>query len=140
MSDERLARLLEEHLGVGIAILSAREERQREVVAAEAAERAERERAEGEEALRDMEAAERARAEVELPRLPAATVVAGMERAAFLASAYMPPTPLLFVPSGFAAHRPRRIDYDAELVLRDPEVHISRTWIKVYLRNSSFCT
>lgn len=107
LSDERLTRLLEEHPGVGIAVLLAREERQREVKAAEAAARAERERAEGEEALRDMEAAERARAEAELPKRPAATVAAGMERAAFSAMASVPPTPHLFVPSGFATYRPR---------------------------------
>ncbi|KAI8559927.1 hypothetical protein RHMOL_Rhmol04G0214400 [Rhododendron molle] len=62
LSDKRLARLLEEHPEVGIAVLLAREERQREVLAAEAAARAEREIADGEEALRDMEAVERAKA------------------------------------------------------------------------------
>lgn len=62
-----------------------------------------RARVEREEALRDIEAAERARAEAELPRLPAVTVAAGMERAAFSATTCVPPTPHLFVPSGFAA-------------------------------------
>lgn len=68
VSEEMLIRLLKEHPEVGIVVLSAREERQREVVAAEATARAERARADEEEALREMEAAERAQAEAVLSR------------------------------------------------------------------------
>lgn len=81
VSEEMLMRLLEEHPEVGIAILSAREERQREVEAAEVAAGAKRARTEEEEALREMENAERARAEAELPRQTAVTMVKATTRA-----------------------------------------------------------
>ncbi|XP_058216837.1 protein MAINTENANCE OF MERISTEMS-like [Rhododendron vialii] len=53
-----------------------------------------------------------------------------LTRVPFTAEGYMPPTPHLFVPSGFAAYKPRRMEYDPELVLRDPETHISSSWTK----------
>ncbi|KAI8571881.1 hypothetical protein RHMOL_Rhmol01G0154400 [Rhododendron molle] len=41
----------------------------------------------------------------------------------------MPPRPHLFIPSGFARYKPpQQTDYDLELVLRDPGVHIANTW------------
>ncbi|KAI8554996.1 hypothetical protein RHMOL_Rhmol05G0139500 [Rhododendron molle] len=94
----------------------------------EATVRVERARAEEEEALREMEASKRARDKAKLPRQPTATVAAATEHSKFSATAYVPPTPHLFVPSGFTAYRPRRIDYEAEVVLRDPTTHISTTW------------
>ncbi|KAI8555359.1 hypothetical protein RHMOL_Rhmol05G0168700 [Rhododendron molle] len=131
VDDAMLAQLLRENL----AVVAAREERQRTIALAQEEERlrdeAKRARVEGEDALREMEAAERARAEAELPRVPAATVAAGLKRGPFSATAYVPLTPHLFVPLGFQAYKPQRPDYDAELVLRDPETHISRTWIEV---------
>lgn len=68
VSEEMLLRLIEEHPEVGIAVLSAWEERQIEVEVAEAAARAERARADKKEAVREAEAFERAWAEAELPR------------------------------------------------------------------------
>lgn len=138
VSEEMLMRLLEEHPEVRIAVLSAREERQREVEVAEVATGAKRARTEEEEALREMENAERARAEAELPRQTAVRMVKATTRAAFSAMAYVPPTPHLFVPSGFNAYRPWQTDYEAKLVLRDPTAHISMTWTEVYARNLLF--
>ncbi|KAI8554995.1 hypothetical protein RHMOL_Rhmol05G0139400 [Rhododendron molle] len=103
LSDEGLTRLLEENPDVRIAILIAREEREREIVTLEAAARVKRERVEGEEALRDAKAAEIARVEKELPRVPAMTMAAGLVRAPFSATTYVLPTPHLFVLSGFPA-------------------------------------
>ncbi|KAI8522295.1 hypothetical protein RHMOL_RhmolUnG0004900 [Rhododendron molle] len=37
------------------------------------------------------------------------------------------------MPSSFAA-KPRRTEYDGELVLRDPDTHISNTWTEMYIR------
>lgn len=132
LSNERLARLLEEYLAVGIAVLSAQEERERETAASEAATRAERERAEREEPMRDMEAEERAGAEAMVPRVTAVTEATNMTRPPFSVKAYILPMPHLFVPSGFQAYKPRRTEYDAKLVLRDPETHISSSWTKVH--------
>lgn len=123
-------------------VVATREERQRAIAFAQEEERlrdeVKRAWVESEDILREAEAAERARAEAELPRQLAATVAAGMACAAFSTTAYVLPTPHLFVPSSFAAYRLRRTNYDVELVLRDPEAHISMTWTEVYLRNPSF--
>ncbi|KAI8543458.1 hypothetical protein RHMOL_Rhmol08G0219900 [Rhododendron molle] len=51
-----------------------------------------------------------------------------MKQPDFSAEAHVPSTPHLFVPSGFAAYVPKRTEYDNELVLRDPEVHIANSW------------
>ncbi|KAI8563793.1 hypothetical protein RHMOL_Rhmol03G0136700 [Rhododendron molle] len=54
-----------------------------------------------------------------------------MKRPDFSAEAYVPPTPHLFAPSGFAAYVPQRTKYDDEVVLRNPEAHIANTWSEV---------
>ncbi|KAI8529865.1 hypothetical protein RHMOL_Rhmol11G0007400 [Rhododendron molle] len=59
LSDEALAKLLEVNPAIGIAVLEAKEERARAIVALEAAESSERERKEREEPLRDVEAEEK---------------------------------------------------------------------------------
>lgn len=132
MDDARLTQLLRKNPVVVAGVVAALEERQKAITLAQEEERlrdeAERARVEGKDILRETEAAERARAKAELPRVPAATVAVGLERVPFSAAAYMPPTPHLFVLSGFLAYKPQGPNYDAELVLRDPETHISRTW------------
>ncbi|KAI8542705.1 hypothetical protein RHMOL_Rhmol08G0159700 [Rhododendron molle] len=127
LPDEALAKLLEDNPTIGEMVLKAKEERARAIEASEAADRAERERAEREEPMRDMEAEERAAAEAQWPRVTAVAEAGTVTRPDLSAEAYVPPTPHLFVPSGFAAYVPRRMEYDAELVLRDPEVHIANT-------------
>ncbi|KAI8563759.1 hypothetical protein RHMOL_Rhmol03G0134000 [Rhododendron molle] len=48
----------------------------------------------------------------------------------------MPPRPHLFVPSGFVGYKqPQQADYDLELVLRDPGVHIANTWAEAEQRD-----
>lgn len=137
-----LDRLLWDNPTVVATVVAAREERQRAIGLAQEDERlrdeVERARVEEEDVLREMEAAEKARAEAELPRQSVVTVAAATKRAAYSVTVYVPPTPHLFVPSGFATYRPRRTDYKAELVLRDPTAHISMTWAEVYLQNLSF--
>ncbi|KAI8559675.1 hypothetical protein RHMOL_Rhmol04G0192100 [Rhododendron molle] len=73
-----------------------------------------------------------AEAEVQWPRVTAVAEAGAVTRPDFSAEAYTPPTPHLFVPSSFAAYPPQRTEYDAELVLRDPETHIANTWTEVY--------
>lgn len=63
LSDKMLAKLLEDNPAIKLYVLQAKEDRARAIEASEAAERAEREQKEREEALRDMEADERAGAE-----------------------------------------------------------------------------
>lgn len=46
----------------------------------------------------------------------------------FVAETYTPSEPHVFVPSGFDHYVPQQDDYDSELVLRDPTVHLSTTW------------
>lgn len=137
-----LDRLLWDNPAVVAAVLTAQEERQKAIVLAQEEERlrdeAERAKVEGEDVLREMEAAERARAEAELPRRTTVTVAKATVRAAFSATAYVPPTPHLFVLSRFKAYKPRQMDYEAELVLRDPMAHILTTWTEVYARNLLF--
>ncbi|KAI8538461.1 hypothetical protein RHMOL_Rhmol09G0105800 [Rhododendron molle] len=131
LPDEALAKLLEDYPAIGELVLKAKEDRARAIEALEAAERAERERVEREEQARDMEAKERATAETQWPRVKEMDEVGAVTCPAFSAEAYIPPTPHLFVLSGFAAYVPWRTEYDAELVLRDPETHISNTWTEV---------
>lgn len=99
---------------------------------------AERARVKREDVLREMEAAERAKAEAEWPRRTAMTVAKATAHATFLAAAYVPPTPHLFVRSGLKAYKLQQTDYEAELVLKDPTAHISITWTEVYARNLLF--
>ncbi|KAI8535407.1 hypothetical protein RHMOL_Rhmol10G0171600 [Rhododendron molle] len=132
LSDEALAKLLEDSPAVDEIVLKANEDRARAIAVAEAAARAEREQKEREESLRDAEAEERARAEAQWPRVKAVAEAGTMTRPAFSAEAYIPPTPHLFVPSGFAAYVPRRREYDAKIVLKDPKVHIANTWTEAY--------
>lgn len=53
-------------------------------------------------------------------------------RAEFVAETYTPPEPHIFIPSGVDSYMPRQESYDAELVLRDLEEHLARTWAQVY--------
>ncbi|XP_058211681.1 protein MAIN-LIKE 1-like [Rhododendron vialii] len=64
----------------------------------------------------------------------AVTKAEELTRVLFTAEGYVPPTPHLFVPSGFVAYRPRRTEYDSELILRDPETHISSNWTEERMR------
>ncbi|KAI8542706.1 hypothetical protein RHMOL_Rhmol08G0159800 [Rhododendron molle] len=127
LSDEALVKLLDDNPIIGEIVLKAKEDQAKEIAAAEVAERAEREQRERKEPLREAEAEERAGAEAQWPRVKAVAEPGAVIRPAFSAEAYIPPTPHLFVPSGFAAYVPRRTEYDAELMLRDPKTHISNT-------------
>ncbi|KAI8549191.1 hypothetical protein RHMOL_Rhmol06G0007200 [Rhododendron molle] len=69
LSDEGLAKLLEDNPAIGLLFLKAKEERTRAIADSEAVERAEREQKEREEPLRDAEAKKRVRAEAEWPRV-----------------------------------------------------------------------
>ncbi|KAI8538685.1 hypothetical protein RHMOL_Rhmol09G0124000 [Rhododendron molle] len=132
LPDEALVKLLEDNPMIGELVLKAKKDRARAIEASEAAERAERERAGQEGLAADVEAEERATTEAQGPRERAVDEAGAMTRPAFLAKAYVPPVPHLFVPSGFQAHRPQQPEYDADLVLRDPGVHIANTWAEVY--------
>ncbi|KAI8542923.1 hypothetical protein RHMOL_Rhmol08G0177500 [Rhododendron molle] len=103
----------------------------RTIAAAEAAERTEREQREREELLRDAEAEERAGAEVQWSRVIAVAEAGAVGQPNYLAEAYVPPTPNLFVPSGFAAYVPQRTEYDDDIVLRDPGAQIANTWFEI---------
>jgi hypothetical protein len=138
LPDEMLAKLLEDNPLIGEIVLKAKEDRARAIEASEAAERAEREQREREELLRDMEAEERARAEAVWPRVAAVVETGRLTRPRFSAEEYIPPTPHLFVPSGYTAYVPQRSDYDIELVLRDRSVHISTTWAEVHSEKPPF--
>ncbi|KAI8530360.1 hypothetical protein RHMOL_Rhmol11G0051800 [Rhododendron molle] len=131
LPDEALAKLLEDNPIIGEIVLKAKEGQARAIAATEAAERAERERAEQEDLARDMEAEERAEAEAQLPRVTAVAEAGKLTRPDFSAEAYVPPTPHMFAPSGFVAHLPQRTEYDDEVVLRNPKAHIVNTWSKV---------
>ncbi|KAI8550816.1 hypothetical protein RHMOL_Rhmol06G0136800 [Rhododendron molle] len=106
LPDEALAKLLEDNPIIDEIVFKAQEDRARAIAELKAAERAERERVEREETVRDMEAEERAAAEAQWPRVKAVDEAAAVTRPDFSAEAYIPPTPLLFVPSGFAAYVP----------------------------------
>ncbi|KAI8537838.1 hypothetical protein RHMOL_Rhmol09G0055200 [Rhododendron molle] len=126
--DAILARLLEERPDIGELVLKAKEDRARAVEAAETAERAERERKDREEPLGDMETEERAAEEALGPRVTAVAEAAAVKWPDYTSETYMPPIPHLFVPSGFSAYTPQRLEYDDETVLRDSLVHIANTW------------
>ncbi|KAI8571955.1 hypothetical protein RHMOL_Rhmol01G0161200 [Rhododendron molle] len=135
--DEILARVLEQHPEIGEYILKAKEDRAKTVEAAEAAARAERE-AEGERAgseglAADVEAEEAEAEEALGPRVSAVAEAGALERPEFSEETYTPPRSHLFVPLGFAGYRPpQQTDYDPELVLRDPGVHIANTWAELW--------
>ncbi|KAI8524802.1 hypothetical protein RHMOL_Rhmol13G0178000 [Rhododendron molle] len=93
-----------------------------------AAERAERERKESEDLLREMETEERAAEEAQGPRVTTVAEAAAVRRPDYTAEAYTPPVPHLFAPSSFSAYTPQRSEYDDEAVLRDPLIHIANTW------------
>ncbi|KAI8542870.1 hypothetical protein RHMOL_Rhmol08G0173700 [Rhododendron molle] len=126
---EILAKLLEDHPAIGEYVLKAKEDRARAIEAFEAAARAERERARPGGLAADVEAEERDAEEAQGPRVSAVTEAGAMTCLEFSEETYTPPRPHLFVPLGFAGYRPpQQTDYDAELVLRDPRVHIANTW------------
>ncbi|KAI8555067.1 hypothetical protein RHMOL_Rhmol05G0145900 [Rhododendron molle] len=139
LPDDRLTRLLEENPDVGEMVLRAKEERARAIAAWEAAEKAERERKDREEPLRDMEAEERAAEEALGPRVTAVAEAAAARRPDYTSETYVPPIPHLFVPSGISAYMPQRLEYDDETVLRDPLIHIANTWAEVISENP-LCT
>ncbi|KAI8563789.1 hypothetical protein RHMOL_Rhmol03G0136300 [Rhododendron molle] len=135
--DELLAKLLEDHPVIGEYVLKAKEDRARAIEAAEAVVRAERE-AEGERAgeglAADIEAEERDAEEAQGLRVSAVAEAGALKRPEFSEETYTLPRPHLFVPLGFAGYRPpQQTDYDPELILRDPGVHIANTWAEVYL-------
>ncbi|KAI8559670.1 hypothetical protein RHMOL_Rhmol04G0191600 [Rhododendron molle] len=127
--DEILARVLEQHPEIGEYVLKAKEDRARAIEEAEAAARAERDRVEPEGLAADVEAEEREAEEAQRPRVSAVAEAGALKRPEFSEGTYMPPRPHLFVPLGFAGYRPpQQADYDPELILRDPGVHIATTW------------
>ncbi|KAI8568376.1 hypothetical protein RHMOL_Rhmol02G0193800 [Rhododendron molle] len=128
LPDDMLARLLEEHPDIGEMVLKAKEERARAIAAWEAAEKAERERKDREDLLQDMEAEERAAEEAQGPRVKVVAEAAAMRRPDYAAETYTPPTLHLLIPSGFSAYTPQRSEYEDEMVLRDPQIHIANTW------------
>ncbi|KAI8559881.1 hypothetical protein RHMOL_Rhmol04G0210100 [Rhododendron molle] len=132
LPDEMLVKLLEENPLIGEMVLRAKEERAQVIAASEAAERAEREQKKGEDLLREAEAEERAGAEAQGPRVTAVAEAGAVKRPDYAAETYIPPTPHLFAPSGFAVYAPQRSEYDDEVVLRDPQTHIANTWSEVH--------
>ncbi|KAI8547397.1 hypothetical protein RHMOL_Rhmol07G0192500 [Rhododendron molle] len=135
--DEILARVLEQHPEIGEYILKAKEDRARVIEAAEAAARAEREaereRAGPEGLAADIEAEEAEAEEALGPRVSAVAEAGALERPEFSEETYTSPRPHLFVPLGFAGYKPpQQTDYDPELILRDPGVHIANTWAEVH--------
>jgi hypothetical protein len=142
VGEAALARLLRDNPAAVAAVIEAREARLQEIARWDEEQRLIREAEEAaraqEELVRETEEAERAQEEG-----PGAYEVAvtwaearrGEARAPFVAETYVPPEPHVFVPSGADSYVPRQSDYDAELVLRDPEYHLSRTWTQVYLEN-----
>ncbi|KAI8534856.1 hypothetical protein RHMOL_Rhmol10G0129100 [Rhododendron molle] len=137
--NEILAKLLEDNPIIGEYVLKAN--RARAIEASEAAAWAERE-AERERAgpgglAADVEAEEREAEEAQGPRVSAVIEVGALTRPEFSEETYMPSRPHLFVPSGFVGYRPpQQTNYDVELVLRDPRVHIANTWAEVYFLNN----
>ncbi|KAI8549185.1 hypothetical protein RHMOL_Rhmol06G0006600 [Rhododendron molle] len=131
--NEILAKLLEDNPAIGEYVLKAKEDRARAIEAVDAATRAERERAGSEGLAADIEAEEREAEEAQGPRVSAVTEAGALKRPEFSEETYMPPRPHLFVLSGFAGYKPpQQANYDLELVLRDPGVHIANTWAEVF--------
>ncbi|KAI8547559.1 hypothetical protein RHMOL_Rhmol07G0205600 [Rhododendron molle] len=84
----------------------------------------------------DVEAEETEAEEAQRPRVSAVAEVGALKRPEFSEETYMPPRSHLFVPSGFAGYRPpQQADYDPELILRDPGVHIANTWAEAEQRD-----
>ncbi|KAI8535521.1 hypothetical protein RHMOL_Rhmol10G0180400 [Rhododendron molle] len=127
LPNKALAKLLEDNPIISEIVLKAKKDRARALAAAEAAEKVERERAEQEDLARDMEAKERAGVEAQWPRVTTVAEAGKLKRLDFSAEAYVPHMPHLFAPSGFAASVPQRTEYDDEVLLRDPEAHITNT-------------
>ncbi|KAI8550660.1 hypothetical protein RHMOL_Rhmol06G0124700 [Rhododendron molle] len=138
-TDEILAKLLEDNPVIGEYVWKAKEDRARAIEAFEAAVRAERERAGPGGLAADVEAEEREAEEAQGPRVSAVTKAATMMRPEFLEETYTLPRPHLFVLSGFAGYRPQQTDYDVELVLRDPRVHIVNIWAEVHFLPNPLC-
>ncbi|KAI8530397.1 hypothetical protein RHMOL_Rhmol11G0055200 [Rhododendron molle] len=141
--DELVARLLAERPDIGEIVLKAKEDRARTIEAAEAAARAEREaereRAGPEGLAADIEAEEAEAEEALGPRVSAVAEAGALKRPEFSEETYTLPRPHLFVPLGFAGYRPpQQTDYDPELILRDPGVHIATTWAEVYHLTTPF--
>ncbi|KAI8559922.1 hypothetical protein RHMOL_Rhmol04G0213900 [Rhododendron molle] len=125
--------LLADHPIIGEYVLKAKEDRARAIEASDAAARAERERAGSEGLAADIKAEERDAEEVHGPRVSPVTEAGALKRPEFSEETYMPLRLHLFVPSGFAGYKPpQQADYDLELVLRDPGVHIANTWAEVF--------
>ncbi|KAI8542862.1 hypothetical protein RHMOL_Rhmol08G0172900 [Rhododendron molle] len=136
--DEILAKVLEDYPAIGEYVLTAKEDRARAIEASEAAARAERE-AKRERAGPGGLAADVEAEEAQGPRVSAVTEAGAMTHPEFSEETYTLPRPRLFVPSGFAGYMPPQLaDYDIELVLRDPRVHIANTWAEVYLLITPF--
>ncbi|KAI8524921.1 hypothetical protein RHMOL_Rhmol13G0187100 [Rhododendron molle] len=136
LPDNRLARLLEENPEIGEIVLKEKEEHARAIAALEAAERAERERKDG-DPLREMEAEERAAEEAQGPRVTAMAEAANVRRPDYAAETYTPHTQHLFVSSGFSAYTPQRSEYDDEVMLRDSQTHIANTWSEVTIEEEA---
>ncbi|KAI8572763.1 hypothetical protein RHMOL_Rhmol01G0225500 [Rhododendron molle] len=135
LPNEALAKVLEDNPMIGEIVLKAKEERARAIAASEAVARAKRKQKEIEELLRDAKAEERAAAKAQWSRVTTVAEAGKLKRPDFSAEAYVPLTPHLFAPSGFATYVPQRTEYDDEVVLRDPEAHIANTWSKVISEN-----
>ncbi|KAI8571947.1 hypothetical protein RHMOL_Rhmol01G0160400 [Rhododendron molle] len=130
--DEILARVLEINPEIGEYVLKAKEDRARAIEETEAAARAERERARREGLAADMEAEEREAEEAQGPKVSAVAEAGALKCPEFSEETYTLPRSHLVVPSGFAGYKPpQQTDYDLELVLRDPGVHIANTWAEV---------
>ncbi|KAI8538348.1 hypothetical protein RHMOL_Rhmol09G0095900 [Rhododendron molle] len=117
------------------AVLTAREERLREIALSDEVERLKREQETVEKAqedlVRETETAERGQEEMAWVQKRAVTLATswlGRQRATFTAETYAPPEAHLFVPSGIDSCEPLQDSYDAELVLRDPRHHLSVSW------------
>ncbi|KAI8568229.1 hypothetical protein RHMOL_Rhmol02G0182400 [Rhododendron molle] len=84
----------------------------------------------------DIKAEEREAEEAQGPRVRAVDEAGTVARPKFSEETYTLPRPHLFVPLGFAGYRPpQQTDYDLELVLRDPKVHIANTWAEAEQRD-----
>lgn len=84
--------------------------------------------------MREAEGDERAQVDAAWAResiVVQAKARAKVTRNGFVVETYTPLEPHVFVPSGSVPYVPRREDYDPKLVLRDPEVHLSTSWVEV---------
>lgn len=81
--------------------------------------------------LRRLETKGRERHEAELPRRSAVEEAPDLARPGFDEGVPILPEPHLFVPRGFRAYQPKSRGYSADLVVRDLEHHLSRSWAEV---------